>query len=161
MLDRLTPYLGTYRTTVSEPGEGVCPTGVATRFHEELTLERVDDWIRYRQHAVDLATGKVLHDEAGAIRAAPGGGFEVALAMNSGRLEHGRVTWEDAGPPTLRTDSVDFYHDRLGVLGTRRWFRFAADRCDKELWLAATAWPELRRHMWAHLHRIGQASPSQ
>ncbi len=134
-----------------EPGTGICPTGIEVRYREELSLERADEWVRYRQRAERADDGTILHEEAGTLRPAPDGGWEVALAMNSGRLEHGRALWE---PSTLRTDSEQFFNDRLQVRATRRVLRFDADGIDKELWLATPVWPALRRHMWGRLERV-------
>ena len=152
MLERIAPFLGRYCTV--EPGAGICPTGVEVQFREKFALERFDDWVRYRQQAVDVATGRVLHDEAGVLRQAPDGSWELSLAMNSGRLEYGRVTWDPGGSSALRTDSTEFHRDRLGLRAMRRWFRFDAEGCDKELWLSTGVWPELQRHMWSRLQRM-------
>ena len=147
-LDAFAPYLGSYASTT---GEGLCPTGVNVRFHEHFTLERCQDWVRYDQRAVRADDGLVLHTEGGVFRADGSGGLELALVMNSGRLEFGTARWE--GAASLVTESTRFHNDRLGVRANRRAFRFDADGCDKELWLATPAWPELRRHMWGRLTR--------
>ena len=144
------PYLGNYSTVAT--GAGVCPTGIEVRFHETFSIARVDDWVRYEQKAVDAATGLTLHHESGVFREGADDTFELALVMNSGRMELGTAQWNGA---ELRTQSSTFFNDRLGVITNERRFTFDAGGCHKELWLATPVWPTLTRHMWGELVRGG------
>lgn len=148
MLDLFHPHLGRYES--HSLCEGICPTGARIRFHEVLELRRIDQVVRYDQQAL-TEDDHLLHTESGVFRPVPGGGLEVALAMNSGRLELGSATWEGS---TLRTESRTFFNDRLGVRANARTFRFTGKGCDKELYLATPVWPELTRHMWGRLERV-------
>ena len=147
-MDRFNPFLGSYSTSIS--GEGICPTGVQVRFDETFSLQRVEDWVRYDQRAVNATSGRILHEETGVFRKGAGDAIELALVMNSGRLELGTATWEGM---RLITYSESFFNDRLGVRANERRFVFTASDCHKELWLATTKWSELTRHMWGHLQR--------
>lgn len=153
-MDRFTPYLGTYSTV--EPGQGVCPTGVSVDFDETFSLQRVDDWIRYDQIAVSTVDGRVLHHESGVFRTGAGNTIELALVMNSGRMEFGKATWSGR---ELRTHSELFFNDCLGVHANERRFAFDRHGCHKELWLATRVWSELTRHMWGTLVHCGDEYP--
>ncbi len=150
-MDRFHPYLGEYNTLA--PGEGICPTGTTVRFRETFRLERIDDWVRYEQRAIDVATGRTLHHESGVFRVTTGDTLELALVMNSGRMELGTANWNGA---ELRTQSSTFLNDRLGVIANERRFTFSEDGCHKELWLATPLWPTLTRHMWGDLTRASE-----
>ena len=149
MLDEVEPFLGNYETRTS--GTGVCPTGLEVAFDEQFCLERWDDWLRYEQRAVHVPSGRVLHQESGVIRRGGDGLWELSLVMNSGRIEEGRAAWRGG---SLITDTKTFHRDRLGVVANQRRFRFDERGCDKELWLWAPPWTELRRHMWGRLERV-------
>lgn len=158
-LHRHPALCGTWSTDRQAPGEGICPRGTPVRFHETLTITRVaptDAWLQVVQRAVDADTGETLHAEHGFLRAS-GGGVELALAMNSGRLEIARGTLEDVdGTLRLVVTSEAFLNDRLRVIAMRRTLTFdpVAGTCDKQLELATgLGWPTLTRHMWARLIR--------
>ena len=153
-MDKLTmalfaPIFGRYRS--ESLCEGVCPTGRRVRFHEEFRLSPGDQWVTYEQKAT-AENGATLHTESGVFRGgANPGELEVALAMNSGRLELGAGSIVEG---EVRTDSTQFFNDRLGVKAIARQFFITPEGCNKHLWLANGAWPELTHHMWGTLVRI-------
>jgi hypothetical protein len=150
---------GTWSTDPEAPGDGLCPRDTPVQFHETLVVTRAaptDSWLTVVQRAVDAGTGATLHAEHGFLRP-HGAGVELALAMNSGRLEVGRggVT-ADGGVVRLVVTSEAFLNDRLQVIAMRRTLEFdlGAGTCDKQLELATgLGWPSLTRHMWARLLR--------
>jgi hypothetical protein len=158
-VDALAALCGTWSTDPAAPGEGICPRGTPVRFHETLVVTRTaptDGWLTLVQHAVDAASGETLHAEHGFLRPR-GAGVELALAMNSGRLEvaRGEVV-ADGDVVCLAVTSDGFLNDRLQVIAMRRTLAFdlAAGTCDKQLELATgLGWPSLTRHMWSRLRR--------
>jgi hypothetical protein len=142
VIESLRPWIGKYES--SGWCEGLCPTGVPTRFTETFEFRFGDSWMHYDEHAIG-ADGKTLHTESGVLRAAGGGVFEVSLVMNSGRVELGTASVDGN---VLRTDATTFHNDHLGVRATAREFVLTENGCEKHLWLANAAWTELTHHMW-------------
>ena len=143
----LTPFLGHFHSQT--PGIGRCPGGRGVRFHETLSLTDEGRFVHYRQKAVEVDTGAVLHVEDAVLRD-HGDGMELSLVMSSGRVELGHVQHQD---DTLILEGVRFENDRKGVRGARRILRLDGDVLHKELWLATPVWPELTKHMWGTLVR--------